>query len=181
MFLNKIVDELNAGFTAAEILNKMRIEVKNLLRQYSNEIMVKDGMDMALAVIDFTAMKIQFAGAHNPLILIRNEKGQPSKEIEEYKGDNMPIGIYIKEKETFTNYVIDINKGDLMYLFSDGYYDQFGGEFGKKIKKDTFKQILLDNAHLPMAEQKAKLEAKLANWQGDFDQIDDITVIGLRI
>jgi serine phosphatase RsbU (regulator of sigma subunit) len=181
MFLNKIVGELTQTPKASDILNRMRLEVKSLLRQHSSEILVKDGMDMGIAIMDYYSMKLQYAGAHNPLYIIPCPNGKQVVEIEEFKGDNMPIGIYVKEKESFTNYTIDVNKGDLVYLFSDGYYDQFGGESGKKLKKNTFKKILLANAHLTMSQQKNALDIELTKWQGNFDQIDDITVVGIRI
>ncbi|MDA3892097.1 MAG: SpoIIE family protein phosphatase [Salinivirgaceae bacterium] len=181
LFLNKIVTEFKHEIKASEILNKMRNEVKALLQQNAGTKLVKDGMNMALGIIDCETMKIQFAGAHNPLYIIRNINGTPATNIEEYKGDRMPIGIYIKEKESFTNHVIDVSKGDLVYLFSDGYYDQFGGENGSKFNKKNFRATLLKNAHLPLSRQKLMLDQVLFQWRGNHEQIDDITVIGLRV
>ncbi|MDA3892099.1 MAG: SpoIIE family protein phosphatase [Salinivirgaceae bacterium] len=181
VFLNKIVGDLKSIPKAADVLNEMRNEVKTLLRQYTNTSLVKDGMDMALAIIDYKNMEIQYAGANNPLYIIRNEKGNMPNLLDEYKGDNMPIGIYIKEKKSFTNNIIKIKKGDQIYLFSDGYYDQFGGEFGKKFMKKTFKNLLLQNSHLNLNEQKQMLEIALKKWQGNYEQIDDITVVGIKV
>ncbi|RLD75262.1 MAG: hypothetical protein DRJ10_15595 [Bacteroidetes bacterium] len=181
-FLNEIIAEFNDEFKAATILNRMRQEVKKQLRQTSNNTEVKDGMDMALCAIDYDKMQVQFAGANNPLYIIRNIDGKLASEIEEIKPDKMPIGVYLRELESFTNHVIDIKKGDLLYTFSDGFYDQFGGETGEKFKKRRFRELLLSVAHLSMKEQKAKIENTLANWMGDeHEQIDDITVIGVRV
>ncbi len=181
-FLNEIIGEFYSELNTAEILNRLREEVKKYLHQEERDNMIKDGMDMAICAIDYEDMKLQYAGANNPLYIIRNIDSKPAEVIEEYKPDKMPIGIYIKEKESFTNNIIDINKGDLLYLFSDGYVDQFGGERGEKFKKRRFRELLLSVCHLPMAEQKEQLELTLKKWMGDkFDQIDDITVLGVKI
>ncbi|MCF6184899.1 MAG: SpoIIE family protein phosphatase, partial [Bacteroidales bacterium] len=126
-FLNEIVNKEEI-LQANIILNRLRENVKKSLRQTGKENEAKDGMDIALCIIDKKEMKIQYAGAYNPLLIIRNE------EISRIKADRMPIGIYLREKESFTNNIIDIHKGDLLYIFSDGYVDQFGGETDSKIR-----------------------------------------------
>lgn len=181
LFLNKIVSEFNSNTKASDILNRMREEVKTLLHQNQADKMVKDGMDMALVIIDEEEKKIQYAGAHNPMYVIRNPEGKPANKIEEFGGDKMPIGVYVKEKESFTNHIININSGDLIYLFTDGYYDQFGGENTEKLKKSNFKAILSKNAHLPLKQQKQALKKSLFSWRGNHEQIDDITVIGIKV
>lgn len=181
-FLNEIVGEFYDELNAAQVLNRLREEVKKSLHQGQNSHSVKDGMDMALCAINYQEMKLQFAGANNPLYIIRNINGQPANEIEEYKPDKMPIGVYIKEKESFTNQIIDVNKGDLLYVFSDGFIDQFGGKNGEKFKKRRFRELLLSVSHLPIDEQKSKLETTLNSWMGTkHEQLDDITVIGVRV
>lgn len=181
-FLNEIVTEFYDELNAAQILNRMRQEVKKHLHQTDDNKRVKDGMDMALCAIDYEDMKLQFSGANNPLYIIRNLDGKPANEVEEIKPDKMPIGVYIKEKESFTNHVIDINKGDLLYVFSDGFIDQFGGDTGEKFKKRRLRQLLLSVAHLPMSEQHKRINQVLKNWMGEnYDQIDDITLIGVRV
>jgi serine phosphatase RsbU (regulator of sigma subunit) len=180
-FLNEIVTEFKDELVGSQILNRLREEVKKQLRQTSNNTEVKDGMDMALCAINYDEMKLQFSGANNGLYIIRNINGKPSIEIEEIKPDKMPIGVYIKEGKGFTNHVIDINKGDLLYTFSDGIIDQFGGEKEEKFKKRRFKKLLIDNAHLPMVEQKQAIEQTLRIWMGELEQIDDITILGVRV
>jgi len=180
-FLNEIVnkdDELQAN----KILNKLRDSVKRSLRQTGKDNEAKDGMDLALCIIDTEEMKLQFAGAYNPLYLLRNN------EIIRVKADRMPIGIYLREKESFTNNIIDIQKGDLLYIFSDGYVDQFGGLKDSKIKSAKFKEILIENSQKSMEEQKAALANFLEGWMDNYDkkgkkysQIDDILVIGIEI
>jgi serine phosphatase RsbU (regulator of sigma subunit) len=181
MFLNKIVAELNSETKACDVLNKMRNELINLLSQHSAPSSLKDGMDMALCIIDYADMKIQYAGACNPIYVIRKGQGVLTTEVEEYKGDNMPIGVFINKQASFTNHDIDVTKGDVIYLFTDGYYNQFGGESGKKLNRKLFKEILLKNAHLPMNKQKLELNQFLRNWRGGFEQIDDITIVGIRV
>jgi len=181
-FLNELIAEFKSELNLATLLNRLRQEIKKQLHQTSNSTQVKDGMDMAICAIDYEHMQVQFAGANNPLYLIRNINEKPAIEIQEIKPDKMPIGVYLKENESFTNHIIDLNKGDLLYIFSDGFCDQFGGENGEKFKKRRFKELLLSVAHLPMSEQKNKLEENLLEWMGtDYEQIDDITVIGVRI
>ncbi len=118
---------------------------------------------------------MQYAGAYNPLYIYRNN------ELMEVKADRMPIGIYIKEKESFTNNEIDLQKGDVFYIFSDGYQDQFGGEDGRKFKTKNFKQFLLEIHQKPMAEQREILDKRIDEWRGDWEQIDDIIILGIRV
>jgi len=180
-FLNEIVNK-DGILQANVILNRLRENVKKSLRQTGKENEAKDGMDIAVCIIDKTEMKLQFAGAYNPLLIIRND------EISRIKADRMPIGIYLREKESFTNNIIDIKKGDLLYIFSDGYVDQFGGENDSKIRSATFKEILLANHKKPLGEQKAALVKFLEEWMDHVDktgrkykQVDDILVIGIEI
>jgi serine phosphatase RsbU (regulator of sigma subunit) len=132
-------------------------------------------MDIALCIVDFDNLKMQYAGAYNPLYLFRNN------EFIEYKADRMPIGIYVKEKESFTNNDIDLQKGDVFYLASDGYQDQFGGEDGQKYKTKNYKKLLLDIHQKPMAEQKEILNTTIDKWRGKWEQVDDIIIIGIRV
>jgi serine phosphatase RsbU (regulator of sigma subunit) len=119
--------------------------------------------------------KLQFSGAYNPLFILQD--GQ----LSEYKADRMPIGIYYGEENSFTNHQIKVSKGDTVYLFSDGFIDQFGGPEGTKYKKSNLKKLLTDIYKHPMAAQRNILESELAEWKGDTSQIDDITILGIRI
>ncbi len=171
--LSEIVNK-DKIFQANLILNSLRDYIKGMLGQTGKMDEAKDGMDMALVILDYGKKEIQYAGAYNPLILIRNGG------MLEYKGDKMPIGIQINEKESFTNHIIPMQPGDTLYIFSDGYADQFGGEDGRKFKIRHFKELLLEIHRKPMPEQKKILEETLLKWMGDHSQLDDILVIGLR-
>lgn len=181
-FLNEIITEFYTELNAADILNRMREEIKKHLHQEEGSKMVKDGMDMALCAIDYETWELQFAGANNPLFIIRYQNGVYANEVIEIEPDRMPIGVHLREKPSFTNHRIAVARGDMLYLFSDGYIDQFGGEHGDKFKKKRFKELLLRGVTLPLSEQKVVLEQELAGWMGDkYHQIDDITVIGVRV
>ncbi|MCF6240698.1 MAG: tetratricopeptide repeat protein [Bacteroidales bacterium] len=185
-FLNEIVNkydpESGEVMRAHIILNHLRNAVKTSLRQTGSDDEAKDGMDMALIVMDKERKTLQYAGAHNPLFIIRNG------ELLQYKADKMPVGIYIREKESFTNHEIHLQKGDIVYMFSDGYVDQFGGEKGKKFMIANLRKLLLEIHHLPMNEQKNILEQKFDSWisytdvKGEvYRQIDDVLIIGFRV
>ncbi len=180
-FLNEIVNKLD-NMHANLVLNELRDNVKNSLRQTGKENEAKDGMDIALCIIDYDKMQLEYSGAFNSLFLIRDN------ELIKYEADRMPIGIYIKEKESFTNHIVDLKKGDNFYIFSDGYVDQFGGERGSKLMVKRFRELLMKNHQKPAYEQKAALEIFLDEWQSHIDekgntykQIDDILVIGMKV
>jgi serine phosphatase RsbU (regulator of sigma subunit) len=121
-------------------------------------------------------MELQYAGAYNPLCLVR------AGTLIEYKADKMPVGIYVAGKEKdFTNHLIPMQKDDMLYLFSDGYYDQFGGEDNAKFKSKPFKQLLTELSVLPVERQNELLIETHNRWKGDRIQLDDILVIGIRI
>jgi len=183
-FLNKIVNE--SGITEpAAILNSLRENVISALKQTGSAEDAKDGMDIALCTVDLKQMKLWFAGANNPLYFIRRENGQFN--LLEKKGDMMPVGVYSYMSD-FTCHEIDIQKGDTIYLFSDGYMDQFGGPDGRKFMKTRFRQMLLDNQGADMASQKEIFNKTLEDWiyypnQKTYHsgQVDDIILIGVRV
>ncbi|MBN2669160.1 MAG: SpoIIE family protein phosphatase [Bacteroidales bacterium] len=156
------------------ILDILRNQVKTSLKQTGKTGEQKDGMDMAVCVINTETMEMQYAGAHNPLLIIRN--GQ----MTELKADRMPVGIHRKETP-FTNQVMRVQKGDQIYLFSDGFADQIGGESKDKFKSKTFKALIEQNAHLKMPEQHRILEQTYIDWRGNYNAIDDIVVIGVKL
>jgi ligand-binding sensor domain-containing protein/serine phosphatase RsbU (regulator of sigma subunit) len=173
-FLNEIVnraEELNAS----NILNELRENVKKSLRQTGKKDEAKEGMDIALCVLNQKKKCLQYAGAYNPLYLLRNS------ELKQFKADRMPIGIYYKEKESFTNHIVSLQESDVIYLFSDGYVDQFGGNNGKKFLHKQFKNLILDIHRKPMDEQRLALDITLEKWMGDYEQVDDILIMGFRI
>ncbi len=172
------------------ILKHLRKEVIKSLQQKGERGEQKDGMDIALCTLDLENMKLQFAGANNPLYLIRKsslvEVGKLRCEmggddvLYEIKGDMMPIGISDR-MDNFTFHEIDIFKGDTFYLFSDGFPDQFGGQDCKKFGYRKFREQLVRNNSKTMADNKNILEKVLYEWMGNDNQIDDILVIGFRI
>jgi len=171
-FLNEIVTD--HFVKADEILNSLRMRIIEALHQTGKDEEAKDGLDISLCVINIESNEIQFAGAYNPLYLIRDN------ELVEYKGDKMPIGIHIKEPEPFKAHNFKLNKNDLIYLFSDGYIDQFGGESGSKFKNKQFKELLLSIKQEPMNVQKDIINDTYNTWRGELKQLDDILIIGMK-
>lgn len=178
-FLNEIVSKMTVNrhivtFHASEILNELRNYVIQSLHQTGRPTESKDGMDIALCIIDFENKTMQFAGAHNPAYLIRN--GQ----LQIIEADRMPIGIYKTENKSFTNREVKLEYDDQIYLFSDGYYDQIGGPKQTKMMSVNFRNFLLEISHLPMSEQQKLLEEYYESWKGNHDQLDDVLVVGLK-
>ncbi|PKP10595.1 MAG: hypothetical protein CVU09_06655 [Bacteroidetes bacterium HGW-Bacteroidetes-4] len=173
--LNQIIGNINGEFSAADILNQLRDEVKKALRQTGKEGEAKDGMDISLCVFKRDTAVFQYAGAFNPLLLIRN------KQIMLYKADKMPIGVFIKEENMFTNHWVDMLPGDMLYLFSDGFQDQFGGPNRRKFLAKRLKELLMENSELPVNEQQLILKHTFERWKGETSQIDDVLVMGIRI
>ena len=176
-FLNKIENDKEI-FSSGQILDRLRYNVIEYLhqKQKDKKMSSKDGMDIALCVIDLETKKIQFSGAYNPLYYVT--KG--SSEIKQIKADSMPVAIYDNMSD-FTTHEIQLQKGDVIYMFSDGYADQFGGPKGKKFYKKQFRQLLFDNSQKPMHEQNKILDTVIEEWRGDEPQIDDIVVVGVRL
>jgi len=179
-FLNEIVNkniENKHIYTlqANEVLNSLRQYIINSLHQEEESSSSKDGIDMALTIIDFQNNHIQYAGAYNPLYLIR--KGG----LTEKKPDRMPVAIHRRSEQPFTNHEFRFYDDDVIYLFSDGFYDQLGGEKGRKFMSKNFKKLLLDIHQKPMDEQKDLLKHQFLKWKNGYDQLDDILVIGLRL
>lgn len=174
--LDQIVGEHDIT-TPSEILNELNKSVSETLRQsYAEDNSVKDGMDIALCAFNRKTNIMQYAGAYNPLWLIRNG------ELIEYKADKFPIGnLKAGENKKFTNHAIPLIPGDTLYIYSDGFADQFGGTEGKKFKYSAFKKLLLENQHLSMEEQGELLNETIENWRGKLEQVDDILVIGTRL
>jgi serine phosphatase RsbU (regulator of sigma subunit) len=181
-FLNEIVNKENEVY-ANEILNKLRDHVVSSLNQSANlttedEYRAKEGMDIALCVIDHQTLSLQYAGAYNPLILIRNG------ELSEIKADKMPVGYSdFYGNKPFTNNSVPLMHGDCIYMFSDGYADQFGGnqEKTKKFSSKRLKSALLEVSSLPMKEQEKIMEQLHDEWKGSNAQIDDVLLIGIRL
>jgi len=177
-YLNEIVNRREIT-QANQVLNELRKQIRNSLRQHGQPEESKDGMDMALCVIDEKNRILQYSGANSPLYLIRDKNGTP--ELTEFKADRMPLGYYPGHFKTFTNNDIQLEFGDVFYLFSDGFIDQKGGKESKKFLSKNFKKLLLEIHQEPMREQKNILNKTLTDWMGDTSQIDDIMVLGMRV
>lgn len=173
--LNQIVNEYNIT-QPAEILNRLNSIISNTLKQHADHSKIRDGMDISVCCIDLDSNKLEFAGANNPIFILRNGN------VMEVKADKHPIGNFVGEKEFhFTNKEIELFSDDQIYLFSDGYADQFGGPRGKKFKYTQFRDLLLQHRNKSMRQQKEILDALFEEWRGDLEQIDDVCVIGVRI
>ena len=176
-YLNEIVQRREIT-QANQVLNELRKQIQHSLRQHGQPDESKDGIDMALCVLDRKKNSLQYAGANNPLYIIRNRSGTP--ELTEIKADRMPVGYYQGKHKTFTNNDIQLESGDVFYLFSDGFIDQKGGQNNKKYLSKNFKNLLLEIHEQPMNDQKRILDKTIADWMGDNSQIDDIMVVGFR-
>ncbi|MFI5164298.1 MAG: two-component regulator propeller domain-containing protein [Bacteroidia bacterium] len=175
--LNYAIKDLGLEKPSA-VLGMLRNLILDTLKGNSkDEKAMKDGMAMAFIHMDMKKKQLQFSGSYNPLYLVRGA------ELTEFKGDRIPIGHTgesDQQQGNFTEHLVEIKKGDIIYIFSDGYADQIGGPDKKKFFYGPFKQLLQNIGNLPMNEQKKKLDDTITSWMGDREQLDDITVIGIR-
>lgn len=198
-FLDEIIDKEMAP-RADFILNQLRLHVTESLKQIGGDDEAKDGMDIALLVIDFNTGRIEFSGAYNPCFRVRKLTEEESKKyhdndsaempdgsmqngkylLETIYASKMPIGISSRMNEDFVFYDWKLERGVSYYLFSDGYIDQFGGSHGRKFMKKNFKKLILEIQDYPMDKQKELLDKNLKDWMGQSPQIDDILVMGIR-
>jgi len=174
--LNEIVNN-DKKSSAAEILNKLRKKIKTTLNQNDKNSATKDGIDVALCIINKKTNTIQFAGAYNSLLIVDTEKS----ELKEIKGDKMPIGIHFKEKTSFTNHSFNYSNNQHFYLFTDGYIDQFGGISDRKLLLGNFKKIIKKYSKLKFTEQKQKIEEEFENWKDQISQTDDVLIMGFLV
>lgn len=177
-FINEILQS-NSIENAADILDQLRDKVKNTLKQTGKQDEQKDGMDIALCIYYPESKRLDFAGARNPVFIV-DKKGH----AQTWKADRQPIGIHLKEK-AFTNQSIQLSGGEMVYMFSDGIPDQFGGK-GKKFMLKYMKETLVQISEQPCQEQKYVIEDLMANWMhispGRFyDQTDDMLLVGFRV
>lgn len=172
-YLNEILSKLEA-IRASEILNQLRAKVIKSLRQTGKIKEAKDGMEIALCVMDVENQLLQYSGAFRPLYLFRDH------EIIELKGDSMPIGYYQDKNQFFQNQEMAYRENDMIYIFSDGYVDQLGGPNRKTYKSKRFKLLLNEIHQKPLAEQKKILESEHEEWKRNNVQIDDILIMGIR-
>jgi len=172
-FLNEIL-HTKIRYKANRILNIMREKVMKALHQTGDKAETKDSIDIGLCLIDCNSGKLQFAGANRPLVRIRH------RELTEFKPDLMTIGVAPLKENAFKNNDIDTQPGDIFYLFSDGFSDQFGELTNKKFKHRYFKKLLESVAVLPMKDQKQQLEKAFLEWKGSVPQVDDVLIFGFK-
>jgi serine phosphatase RsbU (regulator of sigma subunit)/HAMP domain-containing protein len=159
----------------SQVLNSANRLSSEAMRSESGEHFMKDGMDIALCTIDTDTLELEFSGAHNPVYIIRNA------ELVVLDGDPFSIGTYTNGEREFTNHSYQLKRGDCIYLFSDGYADQFGGPAGKKFMRRRMRELIVRMSVLPMSDQSILIETNLDQWRGDNEQVDDILLIGIRI
>jgi sigma-B regulation protein RsbU (phosphoserine phosphatase) len=176
--LNEVVNEHELT-DPAMILSRLRKKVIKALRQKGLEGEHQDGMDMVLCVIDKSKNELVYAAANRPLYIV--SKSESGYTLKEYKGDNQPVGIYGNELKPFKQYTVALNEDDVIYTFSDGFADQFGGPDGKKFKYKQMQEMFLAVAGKPLLEQKNSIESTFHAWQGNIEQIDDVCMIGVRV
>jgi serine phosphatase RsbU (regulator of sigma subunit) len=207
-FLNEITNKIvekngHNDLRPSSILNQLKIDIIKSLHQRGREKEAKDGMDLALCIFDIDTRNIQFAGANNPLYLVRNnsytddlglnpehyiihEKEDTNAKLFEILPDRTPIG-FSKNIEDFVDKEFHLNIGDVIYMFTDGYVDQFGGDLGRKFLEKNLRNLLLDVYEKPMKEQQQILNKVYEGWKsfekpagGFYNQVDDILVMGVR-
>jgi len=191
-FLNEIILE-NHTTDPAQILDELRGKIIKALENEGSDVQQKDGMDICLCRWNKETNMLTYSGANNALWLIRNKGNQDNfndivkivskgeLDLIEIPADPQPVGRFGNTLEPFTNQSIQLKSGDRIYAFSDGYYDQFGGPKGKKLKPRVMKELLLETFDQPMGEQKVALINKHEEWKGTFEQVDDICIVGIEI
>lgn len=170
--LNEIVNGKHV-IMPDQIIEQLRQGVIRSLKQVEDEESVKDGMDISVCVVDFSENILWWAGANNPLYLVRGN------ELTHYRADKMPAAIHYR-MQPFTLHKIELQKGDAFYIFSDGFADQFGGPNQKKFMSNRLRESLVSMAGMPMLKQAEKLNSIFEEWRGDSPQVDDVTFIGVR-
>ncbi len=176
--LNEIINEHDLTEPAL-ILSRLRKKVITALRQKGLSGEQQDGMDMTICVIDKEQMTLQYAAANHAFYIVR--KQEADYELLEYSGDKQPVGIFGSDLKPFKQHSIDLKIDDVIYTFTDGYADQFGGPKGKKFKYKQLKELLLSIQHLDLLEQEDIVKERFTIWKGNLEQVDDVCIIGIRI
>jgi tetratricopeptide (TPR) repeat protein len=158
------------------ILNDLNKNISKMLHQTEEESAVKDGMDISLIGLDFSKKIVEYSGAFNPLWIVREGL------LIELKADKFPVGAFVGETiKSFAHQEFQLKSGDMLYLFTDGYADQFGGSAGKKFKYKNFQSLLINNSNKEVGEQHKIMDDAFEQWRGNLEQVDDILLIGIKI
>jgi serine phosphatase RsbU (regulator of sigma subunit) len=173
----KLEDAVTQNIDISKILEVLNKGVKASLRQSDNNDSTRDGMDIALCSINTVNRIVKYTGANRPLWIFRHEQ----RTIEEIKATKSAIGGLTLNEQTFDCHELKLQQGDTIYIFTDGYADQFGGENGKKLTTKKFKDILLSIQNKSMGDQEAYIDSFIENWKAGGEQVDDILVIGVRL
>lgn len=176
-FLLNDVVEKSHNMNCGEICNLLHLEYRKTLKQDTDKVMANDGLDLALCKISKSENKLDFAGAHRPLYLLRG------RELTEYKGNRKAIGgheLFKKADENFVNYSIDIEPGDKIFMFSDGLTDQLGGPYGRKFSAARVRELILQNHAYKMKQYDELFRSDFSEWMKDFRQLDDVLMIGIE-
>ncbi|NQY09591.1 MAG: SpoIIE family protein phosphatase [Flavobacteriales bacterium] len=171
--LNEAVNEKGLD-SPAEILEYVDVKINETLRDENEMFSINDGMDMALCALDRQRNVLEFAGAYNPLYIVRDS------ELTETKGSKRSLGAKDDSKQ-FENHQFEVKKDDVIFVFFDGFADQFGGEKGKKFKYKQFKELLVKIQEHSMNNQGKLLEKRFNSWKNDLDQLDDVVVVGVKV
>jgi CheY-like chemotaxis protein len=174
IFLNETVKK-KQHTEPGDILAELRTHVMSSLHQTGKFGEAQDGMDISICIIDLKKLSLKFAGANNPVYIVNNRR------FKEIKGDRMPVGINVNFDKPFTTHEVEIENGDSIYMFTDGYADQFGGPKGKKFRYKYFKELIYGINGTPMTKQKEIVEQTFHKWRDDFEQVDDVLVMGIKI
>jgi serine phosphatase RsbU (regulator of sigma subunit) len=175
------IDKLNQGLNdkklerPEDLLSFLNTGIKQALKQSTDSSLSRDGMDIAVCAFDRSTLQLRYAGANRPLWLIRN------KEVIEYRPTKASIGGFTADDQQFMENTIQLQKDDAIYLFSDGYPDQFGGPNRKKFMTKQLKQVLVENYGIPMSQQELRFKKIFDDWKGDAEQVDDVLLFGVRI
>lgn len=173
--LSQIIHEEN-NLNPALILQRLDYKIKKAFAQGDiDDDIINDGMDMGACLIDYESFKISYSGAKRPLFVCRKE------EVLVFQGNKFMVGGFWGEEKRFENIEIPFQEGDNIYMFTDGYTDQFGGPSGKKLMTTTFKEYLSEIQSLPMIEKRAVIVRKFESWKGEQPQIDDVLVVGITL
>jgi serine phosphatase RsbU (regulator of sigma subunit) len=171
--LNKIINEMKVN-VSDQILLTLNDELEAaFFKEEDGRALIKDGIEMSICVIDRKTMEMEFSGAFLPVYIVREDR------LIEIKGDKQNVG-QLFNAVSFNRSSYRLQKGDILYLFSDGYADQFGGPDNKKFKYRRLRHILLTISKYPLADQQRILDETITSWMGDFEQIDDMMVLGVR-